>query len=336
MTRSRTSTVFVVGSANVDLTVHTPSLPRPGETVPGGPLRTLPGGKSANQAAAAALLGGRVDFVAAVGDDTHGDLVLASLTGCGVDTRSIRRVPGTATGTAMIAVDSNGENFIIVSPGANDRLVPGDVTARAATIARARVMGLSFEVPLDVNREAARLARDHGVRVVLNPSPFSTPPDDLLADVDILVVNEHEFFQLVPAARSDATWHERSAHVRHIGVSQVVITLGPRGAVVLSDERVPGQPAHAVEIPAPRVDAVDTTGCGDAFTGALLQGLASGRDVEESVVRACAVGACAATEIGAQASYPTAEELDAFLDGSGLLASGGSAPGSEPTSPSAG
>ena len=313
MTRSQTDRIVVVGSANVDLTVRTPSLPRPGETVPGGPLRTLPGGKSANQAAAASLLGGHVDLVAAIGDDAHGDLVLSALAECGVDTGNVRRVTGTATGTAMIAVDARGENFIIVSPGANELLVPSDVTSRAAMIAEARVMGLSFEVPLEVNLEAARQARNHGVCVVLNPSPFAVPPRDLLADIDVLAVNEHEFFQLVPDARTDSTWAERAAHVDQLGVSHVVVTLGASGAVLLSDARSATPSGRVLEIPAPRVDAVDTTGCGDAFMGALLQGLASGRGLEESVARACTVGACAATGAGAQASYPTAARLDAFL-----------------------
>lgn len=310
------SSIVVVGSANVDLTVRTPRLPRPGETVTAGPVQLLPGGKSSNQAAAAALLGGRVSLIAAVGEDANGQFILDNLAACGVDTDGIRRVPG-PSGTALIAVDDHGENFILVSPGANAHLTPDDVAARAETIAAAQVMGLSFEVPLAINREAARTAHARGVKVVLNPSPFITPPPDLLADVDILVVNEHEFTQLVPDAPAGTPWHRCLPFLEDLPVRQLVITLGGQGAVVIDRGHAGQDRAQVLEIPPVKVEAVDTTGCGDAFMGALLHGLASGLPLSQSAVRATAVGAFAATGVGAQTSYPSAARLEEFLEDRG-------------------
>lgn len=309
MTSRKTPSICVVGSANLDLTVRTETLPRPGETVAGGPLRLLPGGKSANQAAAAALLGGDVTLVAAIGEDAHGDLVLESLAASGVDTSAVRRVAGTATGTAMIAVDGSGENVIIVSDGANGCLTAEDVAAHADRVRAASVLGLSFEVPMAATAAAARTAHEHGVTVVLNPSPFAAPPAELLADVDVLVVNEHEFAQLV--GPTGTPWSPTL--LDGLTVPHVVVTRGEEGAVVLSNARNGAPDDGVLEVPAVPVEAVDTTGAGDAFTGALLHGLASGEGLEQSVVRACAVGAYAATGVGAQASYPTVGQLEDFL-----------------------
>lgn len=303
--------ICVIGSANADLTVRTRVLPRPGETVAGGALQVLPGGKSSNQAVAAGRLGGRVGLVGAVGDDSHGRMLLESLAASRVDVTAIERRDDAATGTAMIAVDEQGENFIIVSSGANGLVDDSMVEARADDIAHADVLGLSFEIPMVANIRAAEIARANGTTVVLNPSPFVQPPAALLRNVDVLVLNEHEVLQLHPESSREVSLEEHAERLAVLGIPRIVVTLGARGAALLA--MADDEPSVTV-IEAPRVEAVDTTGCGDAFTGALILGIAEGRDLLESTRMACAVGAFAATSVGAQSSYPSEEQLAAFLE----------------------
>ncbi|MGM1030681.1 MAG: ribokinase [Actinomycetota bacterium] len=308
---SRNGSICVVGSANADLVVRTRVLPRPGETVAGGELQLLPGGKSANQAAAAGRLGGRVAIVGAVGDDAHGRMLVESLESSGVDVAGLAIRDDATTGTAMIAVDERGENFIIVSSAANGLVDAAAVEARTSAIADADVLGLSFEIPMAAIIRASEIARAHGTVVVLNPSPFAIPPAALLANVDILVLNEHELGQLSGLA-ADAPLEAHAPALAELGVGCAVVTLGAKGAALLLAEA--GAAAASVTmVEAPRVEAVDTTGCGDAFTGALLLGLSTGKDLVESTRTACAVGAIAATAVGAQSSYPFADDLAAFL-----------------------
>lgn len=318
--------ICVVGSANADLTVRTRVLPKPGETVAGGELQLLPGGKSANQAAAAGRLGGRVSLVGAVGRDAYGEMLVDSLERSGVDVTDLQRRDDASTGTAMIAVDERGENFIIVSSGANGLVDASVVDARADAVAGADVLGLSFEVPMEATIRASEIARASGTRVVLNPSPFAQPPAELLCNVDVLVLNEHELRELT-ALGDDAPLEAHARALAERGVACAVVTLGAEGAALLLAE--PGSTDTASTdtgstepsvtlVDAPRVEAVDTTGCGDAFTGALLLGLADGRELVDSVRTACAVGAIAATAVGAQSSYPYADDLAAFLQQRGL------------------
>lgn len=298
---ARGGRVLVVGSLNADLVVRTAALPGPGQTVSGSELRVLPGGKSANQAVAAALLGADVALIGAVGADAHGDLLLAAAAGRGVDVSGVRRAPE-ATGTAVITVDDQGENTIIVSPGANGSLAPGD--APDAAIAAARVVVLALEVPMATVIEVARRAAEAGATVVLNPSPWAPIPAELLAAVDVLVLNEHELAALVPGAQP-GRWPDVRAALTAAGVGPCVVTLGAAGAMVLA-----GAPVAVPPVP---VRAVDTTGCGDAFTGALAAALARGESLEDAARAGARAGAFAATRVGAQTSYPTAEELVAFV-----------------------
>ena len=282
------NTIVVVGSLNADLVVRTERFPKPGETLHGSDLAILPGGKSANQAVAAGRLGGTVRMIGAVGDDGNGALLRDSVAAAGVDTTHVAVRPGTATGTAVITVDAHGENTIVISGGANATLTPDDVPADAFT--DAAVLGLCLEVAIDVVLAAARAAHDAGVTVLTNLSPFGDVPRELLDLTDVLLVNEHEAELL-------------GDH----GVARSIVTRGGDGSVVHDGDRAP------VEVPALTVEAVDTTGCGDAFMGAVALRLAAGDELVDAARFAAGVGAYAATGAGAQASYPTTDQLTAFL-----------------------
>ena len=297
--------IVVVGSLNADLVVQVERMPAPGETVRGSELTVLPGGKGANQAAAAALLGGQVAILGAVGDDANGRLLLDAAARAGVDTRAVARLDGTATGTAVISVDARGENSIIISAGANGHLTPESLAEEFFT--DAAVLCLCLEVSEATVLAAARYARAAGAQVLLNLSPYQEVVPELLEQVDVLLVNDHEAGDLLGRDVVDAGWDAVLSALVAVGVRRAVVTLGSRGSVVLdstapADERV-------LEVPAVEVTAVDTTGCGDAFTGALAQQLAAGATLVEAARFAARVGAFAATRAGAQASYPTLDEL---------------------------
>lgn len=294
--------VLVIGSANADLTVRVDRRPGPGETVPGTDLVESAGGKGANQAAAAARLGARTALLAKVGDDAFGELLLDAQRAAGTEVRHVLVEPGARTGTAMIVVGPDGDNQIVVSPGANARLSAADVRAARDVVAAAAVVSLQWEVPEETVAAAVDVAREAGVRVVLNPSPV---PDalraGLLAAADPLVVNEHEAQRLSGVSGGDPAEWARALRAR--GARSVAVTLGGEGALVLDAEGVP------VRIPGVRVEVVDTTGAGDAFTGALAAQLAGGTSLEEAARFAVRVAAVSVTRAGAQPSYPGAEEV---------------------------
>ncbi|MGI5035939.1 ribokinase [Streptomyces sp. JAC128] len=296
--------LLVVGSANADLVVGVERRPGPGETVLGTDLVVHPGGKGANQAVAAARLGARTALLARVGDDAHGRLLRASQQEAGVDTGGLL-VGGAPTGVALITVDPSGDNSIVVSPGANARLTPDDVRAAGPLFALARVVSVQLEIPLDTVAETAR-ALGPGARLVLNPSPPAPLPDEVLAACDPLVVNEHEARSILGDGAGD-TPEAWARGLTALGPRSVVITLGAEGALV-SDSRT----GEAVRVPSPRVAALDTTGAGDAFTAALAWRLGLGEELTEAAAFAVRVGAAAVTKEGAQASFPTAEEVSAL------------------------
>ncbi|TCL76569.1 MULTISPECIES: ribokinase [unclassified Curtobacterium] len=283
-----TQTIVIVGSLNADLVVRTERFPKPGETLHGSDLAILPGGKSANQAVAAGRLGGTVRMIGAVGDDGNGALLRDSVAAAGADTTHVAVREGVATGTAVITVDAAGENTIVISAGANGTLTPDDVPADAFD--DAGVLGLCLEVSIDVVLAAARAAHAAGVTVLTNLSPFGDVPAELLELTDVLLVNEHEAESL-------------GEH----GVARSIVTRGGSGCLVHDGE------ADPVSIDAVRVEPVDTTGCGDAFMGSVALRLAAGDSLVDAARFAVGVGAYAATKAGAQASYPTTAELEAFL-----------------------
>jgi ribokinase len=286
--------VVVVGSLNLDLVVRVPRLPGPGETASGGDLFRNPGGKGANQAVAAARLGRGVAMIGCVGDDQAGRDLLASLEADEVDSSHVRVVDGVPSGAAFITVAEDGENQIVVSPGANARLTAEDVDAAGAVLREAAVTLLQLEIPLEAVAAAARTA---GGRVVLNPAPVRALPEELLEEVDVLVPNRVELAQLA-AAPVPGTVEEAARLAGRLPARTVVVTLGADGALVVEH-------GHASHVPAFRVRPVDTTAAGDAFCGGLADALAAGAALQDAAGWAVRVAAAACTRPGAQASLPT-------------------------------
>jgi ribokinase len=293
-------TVTVVGSLNLDLVVPVPHHPAPGETVLGGDHARHPGGKGANQAVAAARLGQRVAMVGRVGADDAGRQLSAALRDAGVDVAAVTTTPDRPTGIACIAVDGDGENAIVVSPGANAALGEEEVTRAADRLRGAAVTLLQLEVPLHTVVAAARLATG---TVILNPAPAGSLPPELLAATDVLVPNESELAHLagVPSAPDDLEELARLAR-QLTGPDVVIVTLGPRGALLVEG-------ATAEHVPAPRVAAVDTTAAGDAFCGALADALVRGERLRSAVGWATRVAAVVVTRAGAQPALPSRAEV---------------------------
>ena len=291
--------LLVVGSANADLVIGVERRPAAGETVLGSDLAVHPGGKGANQAVAAARLGARTALLARVGDDAHGRLLLDSQRAAGVDTVGVL-VGGAPTGVALITVDPSGDNSIVVSPGANGKLTPEDVRAAASLFHASRVVSAQLEIPLETVVEVVRSLAP-GSRFVLNPSPPRPLPTEVLAACDPLIVNEHEA-RVIAGGSLDGSPEDWAMALLALGPRSVVITLGAEGALVASAD-------EAARIPAVKVEAVDTTGAGDAFTAALAWRLGLGEPAPEAAAYAARVGAAAVTKEGAQVSFPTAEEV---------------------------
>ena len=313
--------IVVVGSLNADLTVYCERLPLPGETVRGSGFAVPPGGKSANQAVAASLLCGSVSLVGAVGDDTNGAMLTASAAGAGVDISRVRISQTAATGVAVIAVDSHGENTIIISPGANGTLGPADVHASGDAFDGASVICLCLEVSLETVVAAARSGRDAGATVLLNLSPYSDIPQELVGLVDILLVNAHEASLFlggaaiseggIPEGKDKAGWERTRVRFAERGLQRAVVTLGANGSVVL--DSAADEDSKVVRVAPVEVKAVDTTGAGDAFTGALAARLAAGASLKDAAAFASAASSLAVTRKGTQAAYPDVEDVRRLL-----------------------
>jgi ribokinase len=296
--------VTVVGSLNEDVLVAVDRLPGRGETVIGHGAVLAPGGKGANQAAAAGTLGAGVHMVGRVGQDPAGDRQLAALADSRVNVGRVRRTPGVPTGSATIPVeDGTGENLIVVSPGANAALTPEDVDVDS--VRRARVLLLQLEVPLPTVLAAARATTG---TVVLTPAPAQRLPADLLEQVDVLVPNEHELAQLAGVAPGRRSPGDLVTLARALAPCAVVVTLGARGALV-----VPADGSTPVLQPPPPVTPVDTTGAGDCFCGALAQALAGGASLTEAVRHAVAAAALSTTAPGARGALPDDGAVRALL-----------------------
>ena len=299
--------VVVVGSANLDVVVPVPHHPVTGETVMGGDHALVPGGTGANQAVAAARQGAEVTFVGRVGADDAGTTLRISLEEAGVLTTHLATDAEAPSGIALIGVDDDGDNSIVVSPGANARVTAADVAAAAGAVAGAEVVLLQLEVPVEAVTAAADTATG---TVILNPAPAPVEPESLplkfLDRVNVLGPNTIELAQLTGIDPSDNA-SELAAAARSLGVDTVVVTRGSAGALIVTDDDV-------MVVPAPTITPVDTTGAGDSFCGALAAALASGKSILEATERAVHAGAVAATRPGAQPSMPTAAEVDVVAD----------------------
>ncbi|MGC0332611.1 ribokinase [Streptomyces sp. SAI-170] len=290
--------IAVLGSTNMDLVAYVEKAPQRGETVTGREFRTIPGGKGANQAIAAAHAGATVSMIGAVGNDSFGARLRSTLEHSGVETDSLRTVDG-PSGTAHIVVDDEGGNSIVVIPGANgtvDHLSPGD----EGLIASADALLLQLEIPLAAVLAGAQAARAHGIRTVLTPAPAQPLPIELLAATDLLVPNEHEAATLT--GRTDA----RAAAIALLEeVPEVVVTLGSAGCLYAA------RGADPVTVPAPQVAAVDSTGAGDTFVGTLAVALGEGRPMPEALRWAAEAAALSVQREGASTSMPYRSEIDA-------------------------
>lgn len=304
-----TKPIVVVGSSNTDMVVKSHSLPKPGQTVVGGEFLLAPGGKGANQAVAAARLGGRVRFVAKVGADLFGEEAIAGYEKEGIDTSAIVREDGLATGVALILVDGAGENMISVASGANLRWTDEDIVRIEPILREAGIVVMQLEIPLETVAAVAALADRAGVPVLLDPAPAQKLPEEILRHLTYLKPNEHEAEQLTGIPTRDKDSAARAAQkLLDQGVKEaVIITLGEQGALLL---RRGGKPEC---IPAPKIEAVDTTAAGDAFTGALAFRLSRGAELEEAIDYANHVAALSATALGAQPSLPGPDRVDRFM-----------------------
>src|SRR5918997_3113547 len=296
--------VFVMGSINQDFVLKVERRPKPGETVTDAVLSTHNGGKGANQAAAAALLGASVALLGRVGDDGFGAPLVRALEEKGVDTTLVAPAPDSSTGTAFITVTQDGENAITVAPGANRRLTPEDVDGARGEIGAAAVLVVQMEVPRECVARAVEVAGEVGTRAILNLAPPFEAPRSVLENLDPLVVNEHEAaFLLGDSVEGVEAALAAASNLLALGPKSAVVTVGADGAVFAQEE-------DEGYVPAPEVEVVDTTGAGDAFVGALALRVARGDSLRRAVGYAVRAGAAAVTREGAQGALPTPDVLE--------------------------
>lgn len=301
--RTSNPKIVVVGSINLDLVFSCESLPSPGQTVMARSFRQEFGGKGANQAVAAQRAGGQVTLVGRVGDDSYGTELLGNLEREAIDISTVYMTPSVPSGLAMVAVESTGENSIIVVPGANAKLTPEDVSRDRDSIATAQCLLLQLEVPIETVIEAARIAKRSGVRVILDPAPAPDrlPPE--LWNVDLLTPNETEAAKLLGLKQLPENPFETAEALRARGPGAVCLTLGPQGTVVCDSRGTRHFPAFEVE-------AKDTTAAGDAFAGALAVAWSEFQDLDLAVRFANVAGALATTSPGAQTAMPRRHEIE--------------------------
>ncbi|HWK58067.1 MAG TPA: ribokinase [Parapedobacter sp.] len=295
--------IIVVGSMNMDMVVKTSHIPQPGETVLGGSFFMNPGGKGANQAVAVARLGGDVAFVGKIGDDIFGKQSAQLFDEEGVDTNGILSDHDSPSGIALITVDEQGENSIVVAPGANAHLEPADVERVLEKYPDSKLLLMQLEVPMRTVEFAAQHARKKGMQVILNPAPANALVPSVFHLVDILTPNVNEAEMLSGVRITDIPSARQAAEsIRERGVKHVIVTLGKDGAALLEG----GVFYH---IPAPVVETVDTTAAGDVFNGALAVALAEGKGLTDATSFACRAASIAVTKMGAQSSIPFRNEV---------------------------
>jgi ribokinase len=300
--------IMVIGSLNMDMVIHSNKIPMVGETVLGGEFLMVPGGKGANQAVAAARLGGDVTMVGCIGNDSFGKDLLRNLSTNHVNVDPVKILDDVSTGVAMITV-KDGDNSIIVAPGANSRLSTEYVKELEEMIKNSSILVLQLEIPLETVQNSIEIAHQHGVRVLLNPAPAIRLDDDFLSKIDIITPNESEA-EILTGRPIDSIEDAKSAvvYLKKKGVKQVIITLGHKGVVYNNGDQISHKPGRKVE-------TVDTTAAGDAFTGSLAYAFSNDKDIEEAIDLAVMVGALTVTKKGAQTSIPYMREVIQFAKG---------------------
>ena len=295
--------IIVIGSSNTDMVIKSSHLPAPGETILGGFFFMNAGGKGANQAVAAARLGGNVSFIAKVGKDIFGKQAIQLFKKEGIDTSSVLKDRNLPSGVALIMVDNKAENCIVVASGANAALSSRNLKKFKEKIESASIVLMQLETPVETVAYAASVAFVKNIKVVLNPAPACALPDALLSHVSIITPNEKEAEMLTGIKVNDISSAEQAAHALHNkGIDTVIITMGAKGALLFHEDKFS-------VIESPKVEAVDTTAAGDVFNGALAVAIAEGKEMTEAVKFACSAASISVTRLGAQASAPYRKEL---------------------------
>jgi ribokinase len=295
--------ILVIGSSNTDMVIKADHLPQPGETILGGVFFMNPGGKGANQAVAAARLGGSVIFICKTGNDIFGRQSVQLFNEEGINTAYVVADSTHPSGVALITVDKNAENCIVVASGANAKLVSADLHKAEQEIQRAAVVLMQLEIPVETVAWAAATAARHGATVILNPAPACALPDSLMQQVSVITPNKTEAEMLSGIKIADiASAIEAGKIIRDRGIETVIITLGPGGALLIQNE-------IAELIPSPQTQPVDTTAAGDVFNGALAVAIAEQMPIKAAVALACQAAAISVSRMGAQASAPYRKEI---------------------------
>ncbi|MCD6598900.1 MAG: ribokinase [Bacteroidales bacterium] len=303
MSVSKKGNIVVIGSSNTDMIIKSDHLPVPGETILGGEFLMAQGGKGANQAVAAARLGGKVSFIAKTGNDIFGNQSIKSLKKEHINTGFVLCDETRPSGVALISVDSKGENSIVVASGSNMALLPSDIDIASDLIKNAGFVLMQLEIPLETVEYVTNICSESKVRVILNPAPAQKLPDKLLRSLSIITPNETEAALLTGITISNISDIEKAAEVlKQKGVGIVIVTMGSAGAYVLTDR-------ISTIIPAPKVKAIDTTAAGDTFNGALCLALSSGKEIEEAVKFANKAASISVCRMGAQPSIPYLNEI---------------------------
>jgi ribokinase len=296
--------IIVIGSSNTDMVIRSQKMPRPGETVLGGDFMMNQGGKGANQAVAVAKLGGNTMFIGKIGNDIFGKQTVEMLGKLGIDTTHVT-ISDRPSGVALINVDASGENSIAVASGANADLTPADIDAAEKDIANAALIIMQLESPLETVEYAAKVAKKHGVTVILNPAPAPAQPlsASLLENVDIIIPNKTEAEIISGIEISDEESEQRAINAIHaMGIKTVIFTLGSKGALLCED-------GTSQLIPTFKVKAIDTTAAGDTFCGAFCVAISEGRPIRDAILFANRAGSITVTRMGAQQSIPTRDEI---------------------------
>jgi ribokinase len=298
--------IVVVGSCNTDMVIKADRLPVPGETILGGTFFMNPGGKGANQAVAASRLGGNVTLISKTGNDVFGKQSVMLYTAENIKTDYIYSDPKHPSGVALITVDSQGENCIVVASGANAYLTPSDIDKASAEIENSDLVLMQLEIPIETVEYVAEMASKKGIKVILNPAPARALSDNLLKHLYIIIPNKSEAEILSGIKVSDIESAKQAADIISAkGVDIVVITLGSQGALIKEYKEY-------LFVEAFKVDALDTTAAGDTFCGAVCVGLSEGRTILDSVKLAARAAAITVTRMGAQASIPYRSELSSL------------------------